>query len=216
MSRERLSDLRKLYGGLPADELAGLKARALETGEPLSRAAARHGGDRSKSKSTAIDLNMSRAASEIVKANPPMSKSKTAALFQCSGSVPATVPALLARKHHHHSYLKVVVVVVVLRASQGAGTAGSPEDTHMRPPAPARVCAAACVHEDLGGLVIQRTESGGNRRGIARKQRNRRASRYVLPRQTRCVGWTPSGTTGVPVIQRPFQRGDDWVAGGGA
>ena len=148
MSRERLSDLRKLYGGLPADELAGLKARALETGEPLSRAAARHGGDRSKSKSTAIDLNMSRAASEIVKANPPMSKSKAAALFQCSGSVPATVPALLARKHHHHSYLKGVVVVVVLRASQGAGTAGTPADAHVR--MCARVPAMrACVYTRL-------------------------------------------------------------------
>ena len=134
-----------------------------------------------------------------------MSKSR---VIQCSSSDPACDPAPRARKSISLSiYLSSSSSSSSLTRDPWAGTPGSPEDTHMRPPAPARVCAAACVHEDLGGLVIQRTESGGNRRGIARKQRNRRASRYLLPRLTPRVGWTPSGTTGVPVIQRPFQRG---------
>ena len=39
LSRKVIGDLRKVYGGLPAEQLAELKAKAVETGEPLSRAA---------------------------------------------------------------------------------------------------------------------------------------------------------------------------------
>ena len=38
LSKEMVYKLRKTYGGLSADQLAELKAQALETGEPLSRA----------------------------------------------------------------------------------------------------------------------------------------------------------------------------------
>ena len=40
ISRFQVSKLRKVYGKLPAGELAELKASALETGEPLTRARA--------------------------------------------------------------------------------------------------------------------------------------------------------------------------------
>ena len=39
LPRQRVAELRKVYGGLPAEQLAELKAKAVETGESLSRAA---------------------------------------------------------------------------------------------------------------------------------------------------------------------------------